>query len=262
MTTDVTAAEEPAAPAPAPPARKRPAPRRSRRWATAGVILIGLLSATSIYLIWVYFNAGDPDTARYSMDEQFWFYPVVMVHMVGSCTALGTGALQIWPWLRRRRPRVHRICGQLYVWAGVYPAVVTSAILLTFWPEPLLNESSDILTTVLWFVSTATGYTLGRRGQYADHRRWMLRSFALTGSFTMSMILILPISAIFEAALYSHFDGNRELMIQAAAGVQVWLSWILPLLAVEWWLDYERLRAAKRRRAAVGTPRDRAAADI
>jgi hypothetical protein len=31
----------------------------------------------------------------------------------------------------------------------------------------------------------------------------------------------------------------------------VWLSWILPLLTVEWWLDHEQLRRSAQRRAAV-----------
>lgn len=224
--------------------RTAPAPPRRRR-RRAGMYVLAFSALFSLALIWVYFQAFRPSMARFSLDEHFWFYPIVMVHMVGSSVALGAVVFQVWPWFRRTRPRAHRRIGKVYVWVGIYPACLTSALLLAFWPEPLINEASDILTTVLWFVTTAFGAHLAKQGRVAEHRRWMLRSFALTMSFTVSIALLPPISLLFQAALYTHFDGDQELMSQAAAGVQVWASWILPLIAVEWWSDLQRLRRGR-----------------
>jgi uncharacterized membrane protein YozB (DUF420 family) len=209
--------------------------------------VLAFLAVATLLVLWVYFRAYLPSVARFTMTQHFWFYPVVMVHMVTSSIALGASVFAIWPRLRRTRPHIHRRIGRIYVLAGIFPACITAAILETFWPEPVINEFSDVFTTILWAASTAIAFRFAIQRRIEEHRRWMLRSFALTMSFTVSMIILLPISEIVEPMLHTwQFTGNRAEMTQAAAGIQVWLSWVLPLIAIEWWMDYERIRRRKR----------------
>jgi predicted PurR-regulated permease PerM len=141
--------------------------------------------------------------------------------------------------------------GRIYVLAGVYPAVIGALLLLFIWPEQPINEFSDVLATLLWLAATTIAFVLARQHRFADHRRWMLRSFALTASFTVTLILVIPVGLILRPELHSQFAGNKLWMEQVESGMTIWLSWILPLLAVEWWLDREQMRRSRQPRPEV-----------
>jgi len=89
----------------------------------------------------------------------------------------------------------------------------------------------------------------------------MLRSFALTISFIVTLIVMFPIGWVLNAELQSQFKGDEDVMSQVWSGLVVWVSWILPLLAVEWWLDYERMRTSARRRSSARGRHDDLTAD-
>jgi uncharacterized membrane protein YozB (DUF420 family) len=219
---------------------------RRRRWVNFALGFVAFAAAVSLILVWWIFRSYSPAQARLSPVTHPWFFPVLMIHIVGASVALATVPLQLWPWLRRRHPRIHRYSGRAYVFAGVYPAGIGALLLLAIWPEYPLNEFSDFVTTLLWLAATTVGLKLARERRYADHRRWMLRSFALTASFTVTLILVFPILFILDGELHSQFGGSTTAMDQVASGLDIWLSWVLPLLAVEWWLDRERLRRGPR----------------
>ncbi|GLW12367.1 hypothetical protein Misp01_74950 [Microtetraspora sp. NBRC 13810] len=60
------------------------------------------------------------------------------------------------------------------------------------------------MLALLWLGSTAAGYRMARRRRFAEHRRWMLRSFALTFSIITNriwgMIVVLTLGPSLEAA--------------------------------------------------------------
>jgi hypothetical protein len=221
---------------------------KPRSWrGRLALILVAVAVAAALIVVWVIGRTYSPSTARLSLRAHPWFFVVLMLHVVGASVALATCVLQIWPWLRRHHPRVHRISGRLYVLAGVWPAGVGSLLLLVLWPEYPINWFSDILTTPLWLAATTIGFVLARKRRFADHRRWMLRSFALTTSFIVTLILGGPVWLIINLpGLRSQFDGNKVLLGHVWSGTVIWLSWIIPLLAVEWWLDREHIRKAHR----------------
>jgi uncharacterized membrane protein len=224
---------------------------RRRKRGRIALSLLAVAVVVSLVLVWWLFRAYSPSAAPVSTRTHPWIFPVLLLHIVGASVALAALPLQLWPWLRRRHPRVHRSVGRTYVLAGVYPAGIGSLLLLAFWPEYPINEFSDVVTTVLWLAATTIAFRLARQHRFADHRRWMLRSFALTASFTVTLILVVPIALILRPELHSQFAGNTAVMNHVESGMDIWLSWILPLLAVEWWLDREQLRRSARRRSAV-----------
>jgi undecaprenyl pyrophosphate phosphatase UppP len=74
----------------------------------------------------------------------------------------------------------------------------------------------------------------------------MLRSFALTYSFIVSVILTFPVQLVFRAEFHAQFTGNTVEMNQLSSGVSVWIAWIVSLIAVEWWLDRELIQRSRR----------------
>ena len=76
---------------------------------------------------------------------------------------------------------------------------------------------------VFWLYSGTRAYLAIRRGKVQEHRRWMLRNYALTfGAATLRIELPLLIIA--------------GLSFPAAYTLVAWISWVPNWLAVEAWL--------------------------
>jgi uncharacterized membrane protein len=220
----------------------RAAVRPARRRGRPRDIALGVLAFVVVAIVvsmWAQFTTRVSDPV---------FALVLVVHVVGSTVAILACVLQVWPWLRRTHPRVHRISGRTYVIAGVYPAGITALVLTAFWPFSPLTSSRDILASVLWLAITTYGFVLARQGRTADHRRWMLRSFALTLSVLVSSVIRTPIGMLLQSHLHTDFHGSDDVLHQMWSGIDLWLSMTLSLIAVEWWIERDLLRRSARRR--------------
>lgn len=116
---------------------------------------------------------------------------------------------------------------------------------------------SSVISSSLWVACTLMGWRAIRQSRQADHRRWMIRSFALTMSIVMSRVLgelftatILPMPQTTDPAQLGAWG-------QTLAGLAVWPGWILPLLFAEWWVvergNSRRHKARQARRVAAGS---------
>ena len=80
------------------------------------------------------------------------------------------------------------------------------------------------------------------RRRYADHRRWMVRSFALTASIITNRIWGVVAAVAVMPQLDTTFHGDGKLFSWTVSAIAAWLGWTLPLLAAEWWLERHRTR--------------------
>lgn len=223
--------------------------RRGRR-RLGSRIAFGLLVAAVIVFIGVSvprYLTFDPTEGRLSPSEHPLFFPVLLPHIFGGTVAMSCAVLQIWPWLRRRHIRVHRYAGRVYLFGGVLPASCGALVLASVWPFGPVSALSDIVLASLWLSVTTYGFVLARRRRYADHRRWMLRSFALTISIIFNRLLGMPIGLILSTQVDTMFGGNELAMQQAVSASSTWLPWTLAFITVEWWLDREQRRPARPR---------------
>ncbi|MEV8068903.1 MULTISPECIES: DUF2306 domain-containing protein [unclassified Streptomyces] len=192
----------------------------------------------------------DPADSKIPPNPQYpWHYPVLVVHILAGTVAIVTCCLQVWPALRRRHPRVHRLSGRLYVAAVLSGGPAALAVAYAS-PSGLSMQMSTMTTSVLWIGTAAAGLRMARQGRIAEHRRWMVRSFALTMSIVLSRVL---------GVVYDHTilpppvtQNVAELIAwgQQRAGLASWPGWILPLLFAEWWLVERGAGARHRARAA------------
>jgi len=178
------------------------------------------------------------------------YYPLLVAHVLFASVAMLTACLQVWTRLREHRPRLHRRLGRVYVFAGVVPAGLAGLAIGAVSPFGPTLRASNVLLALLWLGCTLEGFRMGRRGRSAAHRRWMIRSFALTLSVITNRFWGAVLFLVLSPQLETTFGGNEALMVQAIAGLSGWLGWVLPLLAAEWWL----VEVAPREAVGVSAP--------
>lgn len=186
------------------------------------------------------------------------YYPLLVAHVTFASVAMATACVQISPWIRRILPAWHRISGRLYIFLGVVPAGLCGLVIGAVSPFGPVLRASNVLLATLWLTCTLMGFRMARLGRYADHRRWMTRSVALTLSIITNRVWAVVFIVTLEPQLHTMFGGNEQLMVQAIAGLSAWLGWVLPLVAVEWWL-VERARPMTAAMPAPATPTLRSA---
>lgn len=165
------------------------------------------------------------------------YYPVLVAHTVFGSVAMLTCCLQMWTWLRRRHPLAHQRIGRLYVFGGVVPAGLMGLTIGGISPFGPVLRVSNVLLAIVWLGVTLTGFRLAQQDRLGEHRRWMIRSFALTMSVITNRVWGVVWYLALSPQLATTFGGSETLMVQAIAGLSGWLGWVLPLLLAELWLE-------------------------
>ncbi|GAA4084674.1 DUF2306 domain-containing protein [Nonomuraea soli] len=229
------------------PRRPPAAPRWWRRpWVAPLFVVVAAFLAFSLppYL--------SLDATRSRVPAPEWFPPhfvMLSLHVIFGSIAMVSCCLQIWPWFRNRHPAAHRRIGRVYVFAGVLPSGLMGLVIGIATPFGPVAMASDVLLALLWLGYTFVGFRLARHRRFAEHRRWMVRSFALCMSIITNRLWgVVTILSLSEVPRYA---GNPAWLTEAAAGMNTWLGWVLPLLAAEWWLERDASRRRARRRAAI-----------
>jgi uncharacterized membrane protein len=155
---------------------------------------------------------------------------VFALHVAFAPVALALGVLQFMPGLRARRPALHRWTGRLYALC-VLVSGVAGFWLGLFAPGGWIAGMGFLVLAVLWIGVTANAVSHARHRRFADHRVWMIRSFALTFAGVTLRIYL---------AGYMLSDVSYVV----ASPVLGWVCWVPNLLIAEWWLARERARLA------------------
>ncbi|MFV2195384.1 hypothetical protein [Nocardiopsis sp. LOL_012] len=72
----------------------------------------------------------------------------------------------------------------------------------------------------------------------------MLRSTALVFGIAFNRVVVLVLVLIALPQIDTRFGGDAQALTLAISPAAGFLSWIVPLLAVEWWLAYRRPRGS------------------
>ena len=159
--------------------------------------------------------------------------PWIIFHAGAAATALLCGPVQLLKPLRRHRPAVHRWLGRVYL-AGCMVGGGSGIALAAGVSTGSTAQVGFACLGVLWITVTAQGWHSARVRRWADHERWMVRSFALTCA-AVTLRLHIPI-----AAFGFGFEFN------SAYRAISWLAWVPNAIAAELYL--------KRRRSPFRTP--------
>jgi len=155
--------------------------------------------------------------------------PIAFLTHVGTgITALLLGGIQFVTRQGVRR-RWHVAAGRIYVVACLLGAASGLVIAQFSFAGPVAAAGFSGLA-VAWFATTALGLRDILAGRVAAHRRWMVRSFALTlAAVTLRLMLPMP-----PLVGLDFTEGYRAISF---------LCWIPNLVVAELWLARTRGRA-------------------
>lgn len=152
--------------------------------------------------------------------EKYWsMLPIVLLHGIGACTALGLGPWQFLPQLRARFSGVHRMLGRVY-FTAVLMAGATGFWLGTRSNGGVFAHLGFCAQATLWLYSALASWRAVVRGDIRTHQQWITRNFALTFSAVISRMLL-------NAFTRHHF------VFAVIYPYVAWLSWVPLLLLVE-----------------------------
>ena len=160
----------------------------------------------------------------------------LILHIVGALLALVLGPFQFLSGVRVRRPGLHRWIGRLYL-LGIALGGVGGLSMAFYAYTGLVAGLGFGALALLWLATGALALVTIRRGEVAQHRRWMVRNFALTFA-AVTLRLELPLLA----------SGLGE---QIGYMTVAWMCWIPNLLIAQWLIA--RSTARPMRQTAVRT---------
>jgi len=151
-----------------------------------------------------------------------WWRNSFYIHVFTSCLVLIAGFTQFNPWLLRKRRRIHRLMGWVYLVTVTTISGPAAFIMALYANGGLPARASFTLLAFLWMSYTLyAGYYAVRR-KFQLHGAYMFRSYALTLS-------ALTLRAYTYLLSYSALHASsRDIYITTT-----WLSWVPNLILAE-----------------------------
>ncbi len=146
----------------------------------------------------------------------------LIAHIASSPIALIIGAIQFFPKKRAARPILHRWLGRIYGLAILVGGISGLMLAYNALGGPIAGWGFGLLA-VIWMGVTGNAVRLAMARNFVEHRKWMIRSFALTfAAVTLRLYLVGFTVAGFE---------------YGAASIYIaWMCWMPNLIFAEWWI--------------------------
>ena len=149
-----------------------------------------------------------------------------LAHVLAAPVALALGAFQFMPRLRANRRGVHRWSGRVYATAILIAGIGALGMTATGNGGPVAQVGFGVLA-VLWIGFTATAVRAAMTGRIEAHRRWMIRSYALTFAAVTVRIYLAPMM-------------SSGMAYEEAIAILAWLCWVPNLAVAELYLARRR----------------------
>lgn len=144
------------------------------------------------------------------------------IHVFSSVLALAAGLTQFSDNILKKHRYLHRIIGWIYV-VDILVINFPAAMVMAYYANGLLpSKVAFIILDCLWFWFTLKAVIAARKRDINEHKRFMIRSYALTFSAITLRSWKIILAGIF------HPDPITLYMIDA------WMGFVPNLLFAEW----------------------------
>lgn len=149
------------------------------------------------------------------------------VHIFSSLWVLPTGLILLSPWVLKQFPKTHRQLGKFYILIILGLAAPSGLFMSLFANGDIVSKTNFVMLSIAWWLVTYLGYKTIKLGKVAAHRKWMMRSVALSYSAITLRILQLLFG---QLAL---FHPEEQYLYSSV------LSWSINLLLVELYFGFK-----------------------
>jgi len=208
--------------------------------ATIGLAAVVLRTLDLIYATQAVVGPG-ARAIEADIDVGFPQHPLLtMIHIIPGFLFMVLGPLQFVQRVRSRHLRLHRWSGRVFVGSSVVIGI--TALIMGF----LMAIGGANETAATTFFAIIFLFALGkaffhiRRREIAQHREWMIRTFAIG----LAIATIRPIIGLFFAL--------TDLSPREFFGTAFWLGFTSHLVAAEVWISHTRPRMRRPPRARAG----------
>jgi len=153
------------------------------------------------------------------------------VHVFFSVLTLLAGFTQFSAvFLQRYRP-LHRILGRVYAANVLFINVPAGLVMAIYANGGLLGKAAFLILDLLWFWFTLKAILDARNGDFAGHRDFMIRSYALT------------LSALTLRTWNLILSYGTDLPEETVYLMNAWLGFVPNLLVAEWLIARRRRKS-------------------
>lgn len=188
-------------------------------WTLLAIMCLGIAAYSARYLL------HPPQTQEQALGNPLGV-PFLFIHIAGAVTALLLGSLQFVPALRRVPS--HRWIGRVYVVGCLVGGGAGLILAPGSFAGPIASVGFGSLA-IIWIAVTLMGWRAAMQGRFVEHRRWMIRSWALTLA-AVTLRLYLPTVQVLDLPFLPWYRAIS------------FLAWVPNLIAAEVWLRYARQR--------------------
>jgi len=191
-----------------------------RRTSLTAVFLLSFGAAA--YAVAMYGLGPGAERLHPEMRAAFENHPIgIKTHIFASALALLLGPLQFSTRLRSKLPKLHRWLGRVYLGVAVAVGGVAGLYMSQYAFGGPFAKSGFAGLAIAWLFTGSRAFMAARNRDFASHRRWMIRNFALTFA-AVTLRLYLPPVFIFGLPFASSY------------AIIAWLCWLPNLLVAEW----------------------------
>jgi uncharacterized membrane protein len=199
-----------------------------RNYALLSMYVLGTFLAVAVAAYGIIFpillpNIPDEFHQRYLSMSQL----LIAVHVVGGGIALLISPFQFM--IYRKNRTLHRYLGRVYFVTIMLASIGGYYMAWHAFGGIISMLGLGILST-LWWSCTLVAVMHARNGNIPAHRRWMIRSFALTYT-AVTLRLMNPV-------LGEIFDDVTQFRIV------YWISWSTNLVLAQCWLNWQERRTS------------------
>lgn len=149
-------------------------------------------------------------------------YPFVFFsHVYTSIFVLITGIFQFSKTIRNQFPSLHRNLGKAYIFLVLLIASPSGLVMAFYANGGFFSKLSFFIQAILWFVFTYKAFQYVKKKDWINHRKFMMRSYALT------------LSAISLRLFKWIIVSTLELPPMDTYRIVAWLGWVFNLVLVE-----------------------------
>lgn len=162
---------------------------------------------------------------------------LVLTHILPAMLFMILGPLQFARGLRSRYPQMHRWSGRIFLAASAVVGITGLRLAYGKTIGGMDEKAAIVLFGTLFLISLGSALRHALRREFARHREWMIRGYAIG----LAVAAIRPIIGSFFAAavIRGHVPDPHQFF-----GTAFWIGFTLQAVAAEIWINYTRPTSA------------------